>query len=321
VTIHRVIDTWLADGKAQGHSPRTHDDRDDMMRRFIWWLENEESMEGGSQADLSILTGETIRRFLVYARAANEKGRFGSDRPAARREAKPSTVNRYFRELRTLMNFAVEESFLDESPLKNVKAPRIPSEQIQPMSAEQIQTLLTAASGMLFPDRNRAVILTLLDSGLRVSELCSLKVGDISSDEIRVRGKGSKVRSVYLGKAARRALTRYVRMHRKDVGADAPLFVAGGGHEPGGPLGASGVRQMIKEAGKRGGLTNVRASPHTLRHSFAVNFLRGGGNLFELQRLMGHADLTTLRRYVFLAEADLARAHRQASPVDHLKLK
>lgn len=69
------------------------------------------------------------------------------------------------------------------------------------------------------------------------------------------------------------------------------------------------------------GLQGVRCSPDTQRHTFAVNFLRGGGNLFELQQLMGHTDLTVLRRYMALAEADLAEAHRAASPADRMRLR
>jgi site-specific recombinase XerD len=78
---------------------------------------------------------------------------------------------------------------------------------------------------------------------------------------------------------------------------------------------------IVAKAGKAANINGVRCSPHTLRHTFAVNFLRGGGNLFELQQLMGHADLTVLRRYVALAEADLAQAHRNASPADRMRLK
>lgn len=77
----------------------------------------------------------------------------------------------------------------------------------------------------------------------------------------------------------------------------------------------------VPRASRVTSIKGVRCSPHTLRHTFAVNFLRGGGNLFELQQLMGHTDLTVLRRYVALAEADLAQAHWAASPADRMKLK
>lgn len=124
-----------------------------------------------------------------------------------------------------------------------------------------------------------------------------------------------------MGVRARRALWRYLEAERRQAGPDEPLFIAAGGFDAGAGLTPTGVRQMIKKAGAAAGLTGVRCSPHTLRHTFAINFLREGGNLFALQALMGHADLAILRRYVALAEADLAQAHRAASPADRMKIK
>jgi integrase/recombinase XerD len=82
-----------------------------------------------------------------------------------------------------------------------------------------------------------------------------------------------------------------------------------------------GVRQIIAQVGRSAGIDGVRCSPHTLRHTCAINYLRNGGNVFELQQLMGHEDLETLQRYVKLAQVDLAKGHRQASPADRMKLR
>jgi integrase/recombinase XerD len=204
-----------------------------------------------------------------------------------------------------------------------VKPPRVPDDQIQPLSREQVQALLDAVRRGHVPERDIAIIKVLVDTGVRVSELCSLRVDDVDrgAGELVVLGKGNKRRRVYMGKEARRALWRYLEMDRRQALADEPLFTAVGGFNAGAGLTPTGVRQMIKKAGSAASLIGVRASPHTLRHTFAVNFLRGGGNLFELQQLMGHTDLTVLRRYVALAEADLAQAHRMASPADRMKLR
>lgn len=182
--------------------------------------------------------------------------------------------------------------------------------------------MLDAAGETGAPELNRAILLVLLDTGLRVSELCSLRVGDVSwtSTEIVVTGKGGKQRSIYLGTVARRTVRRYLLRCRPEAGAAAPLFVSEGGQVPGTAFTSNGVR-LMKQWGRAGQVQGVRCSPHTLRHTFAIQFLRSGGNLFELQKLMGHADLTILRRYVALAEQYLAQAHRQASPVDRMKLR
>jgi integrase/recombinase XerC/integrase/recombinase XerD len=310
---------WLADGKAQGWSVRTLNDRRMAMNRFLWWLENEEELAPAYAS----LTPARIRRFLTYSREPQPRGRYGSDQAIAKREARPATVNAYFRMLRAFSNFCLQEGVLGETPLKNVKAPRVPTDQTQPLSPEQVQALADAARRTRTPERDLAIVLTLVDTGLRVSELASLKVGDANrgTGELTVIGKGGKRRTVYMGATARRTLWRYVEADRRQAQPDEPLFVASGGTRQGAGLTSNGIGQVIEKAGKAAGISGVRCSPHTLRHTFAVNFLRGGGNLFELQQLMGHADLTVLRRYVALAECDLAAAHRGASPADRMRLK
>ncbi|MFN3652559.1 MAG: tyrosine-type recombinase/integrase [Armatimonadota bacterium] len=289
------------------------------MERFCWWLENEEE----PPLALSTLTPNCIRTFLAYVREPNPNGRFGCERESAKREARPATVNAYFRALRAFANFCRAEGLLDETPLKNVKAPRVPVDQVQPLAPDQLQTLVDAARRTQASERNVALILLLVDTGMRCSELCGLLVGDADrgTGELTVTGKGNKKRRVYMGTATRRALWRYLETDRRDAFTDEPLFVSVGGHARGTGMTHTGVHRIIHEAGKAGRIQGVRCSPHTLRHTFAVNFLRGGGNLFELQQLMGHTDLTVLRRYVALADTDLAEAHRAASPVERLKLR
>lgn len=319
ISIQSAVATWVSDGQAQGHSPKTIAERESTFNRFIWWLENEASIE----PTLEVLSPETIRRFLTYCREANPKGRFGSERVTAKRQARPATVFAYFRELRAFTRFCLQEGLLEESPLRNLKAPRVPHDPVEPFTPEQVQGLLDATAHTIAPARNRAIILTLLDTGLRVSELCSLKVGDVGNEtgHVSLTGKGGKRRTIYLGTSARRSLRQYIRKWRLSADPEEPLFIAEGGTKQGSGMGTAGVRQMLKECGNIAGIQGVRVSPHTLRHSFAISFLRGGGNLFELQQLMGHADLTILRRYVKLADGDLAKAHREASPADRMKLR
>lgn len=317
--LSRAIRRWLGDGKAQGWSPQTLQDREETMQRFCWWLEHEEK----APAILAPLEPSAIRSFLAYARAENPSGRFGSTRLSGKREARPATVHAYFRILRAFANFCVAEGLLADTPLKNVKAPRVPTDQVQPMDAGQVQALVDAARRTKAPERDVAAIFMLVDTGMRASELMGLRMADIDqgTGELTVVGKGNKKRTVFMGVACRRALWRYIEADRTGAEKDEPVFVSVGGRKNGTGFTNTGIHMLVAKAGKAAGITGVRCSPHTLRHTFAVNFLRGGGNLFELQQLMGHADLTVLRRYVALAEADLAQAHRNASPADRMRLK
>lgn len=317
--LRRVAANWLADGESQGWSPRTLTDRRQAVERFSWWLEN----EAGETSSLAAVTAVNVRAYLTYARQGSTSGRYGSEHPGATRQARPSTVATYYRVLRALVNWCLDEGLLDESPLKNVRQPRVPVEQVQPFDANQVQALVDGARRGRAPERDVAAIFLLVDSGMRVSELCGLLVGhvDRGTGELVVLGKGNKRRRVYMGSGARRALWRYLEADRRNATADEPLFTSIGGTDAGGPMTPSGIRQILKKAGHLAGITGVRVSPHTLRHTFAVSFLRSGGNVFELQQLLGHTDLTVSRRYVALAEADLAQAHRAASPADRMRLR
>jgi integrase/recombinase XerC len=319
VDLRKASQRWVADGNAQGWSPRTLKDRAQLMERFCWWLENEEQLP----TTLSSLDPTCIRGFLAYVRDPSPNGRWGSGHHATKRAARPSTVQTYYRALRAFTNFCLGEGLLDETPLKNVKSPRVPTDQVQPFTNQQVQALVDAARRGRMAERDVAMVMVLVDTGLRVSELCGLKVSDADkgTGELTVTGKGNKRRQVYMGLATRRVLWRYVEAERRDAeGADA-LFVSVGGTQVRGALTPNGVFQIIQKLGQAAGVSGVRCSPHTLRHTFAVNFLRNGGNLFELQQLMGHADLTVLRRYVALAEADLQQSHRAASPADRMRLR
>lgn len=164
--------------------------------------------------------------------------------------------------------------------------------------------------------RDKAIVLTLLDAGLRASELCALTIedADLSSGRILVQhGKGGKGRITYLGNAARRAVWRYLN-HRGDARQDDPLFVTREDR----PLNPDQLGKLFHRLGLRAGVSDLH--PHRLRHSFATEFLRNGGNLLGLQRLLGHSSLVMVQRYAAIAEADLARAHETGSPADRWRL-
>ncbi|RIK41626.1 MAG: hypothetical protein DCC55_11455 [Chloroflexi bacterium] len=164
--------------------------------------------------------------------------------------------------------------------------------------------------------RDRAILLTLFDTGVRASELTEFEVRDYLQEQgqLTVRhGKGDKRRIVVLGQTGRKALWHYLAS-REDLRPSDPLFAT----RTGAKLGRSELLHMIQRAAKRSGVTH--ANVHKFRHSFAINFLRNGGNLLELQEMLGHEKLETIRIYAKLAEVDLAAAQRRASPADRWRL-
>jgi site-specific recombinase XerD len=161
--------------------------------------------------------------------------------------------------------------------------------------------------------RDRAIVVLFFDTGLRLSELAGLRPCDLRPDgSAKVMGKGARERVVPVGSAARQALLRYLR---QEGGSDPnqPIFRS----RRHGPLTARSIQQVFKRLKARAGIPG-RCSPHTLRHTFARAFLVNGGDAFSLQRILGHATLDMVKRYVALADSDLAVRHRTASPADRL---
>jgi site-specific recombinase XerD len=159
----------------------------------------------------------------------------------------------------------------------------------------------------------------MLDTGMRVSELCGLTYQDISLQERKcsVLGKGNKRRTIPFGRRASQALNSYLAQEERQE--DTSLFLSDRGMTAGEGITSSGVLIMIRKLGRAAGVEVVRCSPHTFRHTFAVMFLRNGGNVFTLQQLLGHNRLDMTNRYVTLAQADIENQHRQFSPADRMK--
>ena len=165
------------------------------------------------------------------------------------------------------------------------------------------------------PERNKAILLTLLDTGLRASELCNAKIADIDqrNKRITVVGKGDKERTVYLASKTIHAIWRYLATRPNRLDRDP--FLVGSFNQA---LSRYGLRRLICRIGQRAGVRN--AYPHRFRHTFAINFLRNGGNIYILQEILGHSTLDMVKRYLKLAERDMADTHRSASPVANWNL-
>lgn len=270
--------------------------------------------------DVTEIEPQHLRMFVRYLQSAHRY----SDHPFARPQSTllaPHTVNTYMRSLRSFWSWLEIEGIIADNPFVLVKIPKAPWKIVPTFSEEQIGALVAqidTSSPTGF--RDYCIIMILLDTMIRVGELTGSCLSDLNLQGrcSKVRGKGSKERMVPFGRTAQKALWKYVTFHRPDpwLPNRDTLFLADDGR----PLTKNRVEAMLKAYGRRAGITGVRVSPHTFRHTGAVSFLRNGGDLFSLQRIMGHSRLEVLRGYVNLSQDDLKRAHERASPLDNLKL-
>jgi site-specific recombinase XerD len=278
---------WLIDGELRNLAPNTIRNRRDMLKSFLQFLEKQEF-------------GEVDTRVIsLYLHSI------------------PNATTRAlrYRQLKTFFKSLVENGYIERSLMEKVPAPLARQSQIQPFLPEHVQKLFKACEKTRNPVRNLAILTVLLDTGLRVSELCALRGKHLNWEGrqlIVAHGKGGKSRAVPFGLETKKALWRYFRHEYGGLpeGED-PVFVS----ERGNALTSIGVGMLFRLLERQTGIQDVRVSPHTCRHTFAVSFLRGGGNVFSLQQILGHTSLSMTNRYVALAQADLHNQHAAASPL------
>jgi integrase/recombinase XerD len=231
------------------------------------------------------------------------------------------TINCYLRSISAFWGWLLRERFIRSNPFATVKIPKAPRKVITPFTEEQIQSLLEAIdTSSIAGLRTYTMVLMLLDTGMRLGELIGLKKNDVDlrNRTLKVFGKGAKERRLPIGKRLLAALWKY-QLYRPQpaTGSIDNFFLT----RDGWPLTKNRVETIIKNLGKKAGLEGVRCSPHTFRHTFCIQFLRNGANLFSLQQMTGHSSLEVLRGYVALAESDLKIAHQRFSPADNLNFK
>jgi site-specific recombinase XerD len=225
------------------------------------------------------------------------------------REMKPASVNRKLEALRRFCRWAHTTGKLRTNVAAEIKLARAPrGTRPKGLLASEVQSLLRAAgqSRRTLARRNYAVVQLLLQAGLRVSEAATLRIEDLEirtrQGNVRIRGKGEKERHVPLNATARRALQAYLD-ERGETGAQDPVFLS----DTGAALSVRSVQTLISELARRAHLTRIRVSAHTMRHTFALGYLRQNpGKLVELATLLGHESLDTTAIYALPSEEDLA---------------
>jgi len=158
--------------------------------------------------------------------------------------------------------------------MEKLRPPVNRPDQIQPFTEEQIDALLAAAKRSQHPRRDEAIVLFLLDTGVRASELCNLRMKDMDLQGRRctVVGKGNKTRSIYFGRNTTKALWQYLKENPREE--DESVFTSDRGTRAGEPLTRSGLLQLMMRLGKAAKIEATRCSSHTWRHTFAVTFLK-----------------------------------------------
>lgn len=268
----------------KNRSPKTRENYERYLRTFL---------KATNAAAPKDITEELVRSFRVRI---------------ARENLKKITQSYYVIALRNFLKYLAKRDIKTLSPEK-IELPKIARREIETLNHEELERLVSSPKGTGFRAlRDRAILETLFSTGLRLSELCNLKrTVDLKRGEITVRGKGEKLRVVFLSERARKALETYLK---KRTDAEEALFVSvSKSGTVVGKITPRAVERLIDSRAREAGIPH-RVHPHLMRHSFATDLLINGADLRSVQELLGHSNISTTQIYTHLTNKQLREVHQ-----------
>ena len=227
---------------------------------------------------------------------------------------KVNTINGRIRSVRGLIQFLFREGYLLKDYSADLAVLKGEKVVIATFSEDEISRLLHQPDQKTYTGlRDYTIMLLLLETGIRISELVGITMADVHLREgnVLVNGKGSKQRLVPIQSKMRQVLQRYLR-ERGNAVTDALFLTVDNS-----PLAIGSIQKLIKEYGEQARITDVRVSPHTFRHTMAKFYVLAGGDIFSLQRILGHSSMETVRIYVEMFSHDVSLQHSKFSFVEH----
>ncbi len=272
----------------KGRSLKTVENYDRYLTRFIRFGE----IKKPSQID-----DDVVRRFRLHIN---------------REELKKNTQNYYLIALRSFLKYLIKRE-VPSLPPDRIELAKTGSRDLELVTAQELDRLLKGPKGDNEKAlRDRAILELFFSTGLRVSELCSLNRDlDLTRDEFSIRGKGQKVRLVFLSPAAKEAIKAYLKK-RKGLDEEA-LFTNVSEinkESKSGRLTSRSIERLVKKYATEAGISK-KVTPHTLRHSFATDLLRNGADIRSVQMMLGHANVATTQVYTHVTDSQLKEVHKK----------
>lgn len=289
----------------KNHSQKTIANYDRWLNRFF-------KISGAK--DYKDITEKAVKKFRIYLNRLTIKGQL----------LKIQTQNNFLIAIRQFLRYLAKKDIKTLSAEK-IELPKIPMREIEFLEIEEINRLLEAPlkiSDTIKKDtnnfltiRDKAILETLFSTGLRVSELCSLNIDKINLEtgEFSIRGKGQKIRTVFLSESAKNYLKKYLEIRQRPEeaekalknGSSEVLFI----NKNGGRLTPRSVERMVKKYAIISGIPK-KVVVHSLRHAFATDLLRGGADLRSIQTMLGHSNISTTQIYTHFTNPELKKIHQ-----------
>ena len=282
----------------RGRSVKTIENYDRYLTRFLVYAKTDEP---------SKITEAMVREFRIYLNRQPGTKVGGRMDPMKRR-----TQNYYLIALRAFLKYIRKRGVISLPP-EVIELAKVGERSIDLISSAELERLIAAPNtNELQGKRDRAILELLFSTGLRISELCGLSIDDVdlTRDEFSIRGKGDKVRVVFLSDSAKDAIREYLK-NRKDL--DDALFIQYGKKAHTAKelrLSPRAVQRVLKTYAAKAGITR-KVTPHVIRHSFATDLLSNGADLRSVQALLGHANIGTTQIYTHVTDAHLREVHKK----------
>ena len=309
----QLFEDFLLAKRSAGCSEKTVSWYQDNLRAYLKFLQTD-----GSLPVLRDFGAGGVRRYIVHLQDRRNKYEGNRLRRTAQEALSTHTVFGHAATLKAFASWLAAEGYTQGNALQGVPQPKKRKTVVSALSQDEISKLLAAVpKHTAMGTRDRAIFITMLDTGLRASELCDLQLRDTHLDEgyLKVLGKGDKERIVPIGASATRAILRYREFFRPEPARPSieNLFLSV--HSESMTPGA--LRDLARRWAAKAGIKQVNV--HKLRHSFALQYLLAGGDAFSLQRILGHTSMEMTRNYVNMLSDDLVEQHRLHSPMDRLR--
>lgn len=311
--LSEVVEQFLIDCKIRGLSDETISWYRKRLGLFVRKLEQD--FQVAELEDVKIIH---LRQFVQLLMSSKS----GANNPRVPTQDKPLsafTVRGYVRVIKVFFSWCLDEELLNSNPSSRLVQPKAPDYLIPTFTTEHIEKMLAVCDQKTKEGfRNYVLLLVLLDTGMRASELSGLRVNDVyvsgsSGAYVRVFGKGRKEREIGLHPEVGKLLWKYMQKFRHPADLDeTALFIGRYGE----PLRVDGVRALLRRVKKASGIEGVRVSAHTFRHTFAKFYLERGGEVFKLSREMGHSTVQVTEIYLKdYRSSEARREHTSYSPI------
>jgi integrase/recombinase XerD len=280
----------------EGLAPRTLEEHRVTMDYFKKYLELDKQSISNRYANIDVFRG-----YLSYM--------------VLEKKYKPCTINIRLRTLKCYLKWLYDEKYMKENYATKLKLVKVPEDTIKPLSDTDLKKILKTADKETYAGyRDFTMMVLMLDCGIRVGEASQLKINDadIKTGIINIRAENAKTRTfrqVPISKKTCKLIEQLIKIAEKD-GCEY-IFQS----TYGGQIQKQNIILSFAKLGKKAGL-KVRCTPHVFRHTFATNFVKEGGDIFTLQRILGHTTLTMCRKYIQLNCTDLINKHSQVGLID-----